>query len=284
MNNVFVKLYSYFPAATNAEQNIINEIINNSQELMNMNVRELAKATYTSPSTIIRMVKKMGYAGFSDFKNALIYDFAIRNQNEEVLIEDISKEDDLENIIEKVTMRNIISLQNTEKLLNEEYIEKTLDLMARAKRLNLYGMGSSLLVAKDMSLKFLRIDKTCNVYDDWHNQLTMAKNTKPNDLSIIFSYSGKTEEMLKCAEIIKKNSGKIILISGFENSPIGKYADIILNIAATEYLFRSGAMSSRIFQMNVVDILYTAYINMDYDDSIKKIGITHMDKNEGETK
>lgn len=36
MNNVFVKLYSYFPAATNAEQNIINEIINNSQDLLNL--------------------------------------------------------------------------------------------------------------------------------------------------------------------------------------------------------------------------------------------------------
>ncbi len=278
MNNVFVKLYSYLPSGTDAEQNIINYLINHSEKVINMNIRQLANVTYTSPSTIIRLAKKLSYEGFSDLKNALIYDMAIRDQNKEQLVQDVEPDDDLDTIIEKVTMRNIISLQNTEKLLNKDYIAKSVRLMEDARNINLFGMGSSLLVAKDTSLKFLRINKQCNVFDDWHTQLIMAKNTKADDLGIIFSYSGKTEEMIKCAETIKQNGAKIILITGFENSPISKYADVILNVAATEYLFRSGAMSSRISQMNVVDILYTAYINNNYDDSVKRISITHIKK------
>ena len=284
MDNVFVKLYSYYPAATSAEQNIIDRIIENSEDLLRMNVREFASTTFTSPSTVIRLVKKLGFEGFLDFRNSLIYDFATRNQTKDTLVEDVSKEDDLDDIIEKVTRRNIISLQNTEKLLSRKDIELAVRYMAEADKINLFGMGSSLLVAKDTSLKFLRIDKDCSVYDDWHNQLIMAKNTKDKELSIIFSYSGKTREMLECAEAIKARSGKIILITGFENSPISRFADIVLTIAATEYLFRSGAMSSRIAQMNLVDILYTAYINKNYEESIKRIGITHIKKNEEESK
>ena len=40
----------------------------------------------------------------------------------------------------------------------------------------LFGLGSSLLVAHDAYLKFLRLDKPCMVTDDWHAQLLSARN------------------------------------------------------------------------------------------------------------
>ena len=53
---------------THNEQAVIDFILNNPQEVINLSVDELAKVTYTSPSCIVRLTKKLGVKGYSDFK------------------------------------------------------------------------------------------------------------------------------------------------------------------------------------------------------------------------
>jgi DNA-binding MurR/RpiR family transcriptional regulator len=72
--------------------------------------------------------------------------------------------------------------------------------------------------------------------------------------------------MIECAKTVKQNGGKVIAITRSSGSQLGKHADVVLGVAATELLVRSGAMSSRISQLNIVDILYVAYIDKHYDE------------------
>ena len=58
-----------------------------------------------------------------------------------------------------------------------------------------------------------------------------------------------------------------------------KYADYALPVGSTEMILRSGAMSSRISQLNIIDILYTAYINRNYDACVKKFADNYIEKN-----
>ncbi len=57
-----------------------------------------------------------------------------------------------------------------------------------------------------------------------------------------------------------------------------KLADHNIFVAANESTLRSGAMSSRISQLNIIDILYTACANKNYDESIRRIQATYMKK------
>ena len=45
----------------------------------------------------------------------------------------------------------------------------------------------------------------------------------------------------------------------------------MLGVAATELVLRSGAMSSRIAQLNVVDVLFTAYVSSNYEKSMERL-------------
>ncbi len=83
-------------------------------------------------------------------------------------------------------------------------------------------------------------------------------------MAIVISYSGRTEEIVRCAEYLKAQGTPIIAITRFELSPISRMAACCLNVMASEELYRSGAMSSRIAQLNMIDILYTACINQKY--------------------
>jgi DNA-binding MurR/RpiR family transcriptional regulator len=133
-------------------------------------------------------------------------------------------------------------------------------------------------VAKDAYLKFLRINKPCLIRDDWHAQLLQARNITNNDVAIAISYSGMTEEVLRCVQTAKENNAPIIAITRFEENPLSEIADYNLYVSATEFIFRSGAMSSRISQLGIIDILLTALINRNYEKYLKQFQKTHIEK------
>ena len=106
--------------------------------------------------------------------------------------------------------------------LNAEVIEKCVQHLITCRQVLLFGMGASLCVAKDASLKFLRVNKTCFVMDDWHSQYLLAQNATADDFAVIFSYSGETGEMIKCAQQLKLSGtpGGLYSVHIGEGSPV----------------------------------------------------------------
>lgn len=278
MKSVHIRIHEYEGQASSAEKGIIRYLNESSKEATHENIYELAKKTFTSTSTIIRFCKKIGFKGFKDFQKSLIHEMALVDSSKDEKFKEISKEDTLEEIIEKVTQKNILALENTKKLLEKDTLEACVNLLIKAKTVCLFGMGSSFLVARDFNLKLLRINKPCVINEDWHAQMLQAKNMTKEDVGIAISYSGMTEEVIKCISVLKEKGIPIIAITRFEPNTVSGMADYNLNIAATEFIFRSGAMSSRISQMNIIDILYTAMVNKDYDKSLNRFSITHINK------
>lgn len=178
----------------------------------------------------------------------------------------------------KVTFNNIRSLEDTQHLLNAGTLSQCAKLLVTCRTILLFGMGSSLCVAKDTYLKFLRMNKPCIVNEDWHSQLLQAKNSSSEDAAIIFSYGGQTKEMIECMKILKKNGTPCIAVTRYALSSIAKLADYCLYTAANETLFRNGAMSSRLSQLNVVDILYTGFAFLQHDYAVKQLVHTHIQK------
>lgn len=284
MINVFIKLNSYIQSATSSEKEIINYILNNYNEVIRYDVRTLAEKTFSSASTIVRLCKKLGFSGFSEMKNALIYEVALTESNKKQLNKSVEDAHNVQDTIEMILQKTQTSLTNTSKLQNEDDILEVIDMIEKSGSINLFGMGSSLLAARDMKQKFLRVGKVLNIDDDWHTQYLFAKNSDSNTLAIIFSYSGNTKEIIECVKVLKQNSAKIVSITGFLNSYVAKNSDIVLQVAPSEVIPRTGAFSSRISQLHIIDILYNIYINRHYEKSIEKLSnnfIGKEDDNDG---
>ena len=126
-------------------------------------------------------------------------------------------------------------------------------------------MGASALVAQDAAYKFLRIGVNSLASLDFHMQLTSTSLLDSEDIVIIISYSGRTKEMVECLDIAKSRGCKTICITKYGKNPISNMSDIVLSLSAAEIEKRSGAMGSRIAQLNVIDILFTAVANQKYE-------------------
>ncbi len=278
MKNIYLKLLPYQQTSSAAKKAIIKFILKDPENIIKHNVRSLAKETYTSPSTIVRFCKNLGFEGFSDFKNALIYDVARINQNKGLFQREHKNENNIDKIIETVTLKNIMALQNSAKLQDNKNLLQAVEMIEKAKNVCIFAMGSSYLVAKDLVQKFMRIGMMFHVFEDSHLQLQMAKNMTDEDVALAISYSANTIEVVESVKQAKLNGSKVILISAFEQSELSLMSDLVLPVAMTEERYRIGAMSSRISQLNVVDILYNIYVDKNYEELLGNISNTYIKK------
>ena len=113
--------------------------------------------------------------------------------------------DSIADIIDNVTEKNIQVLYDSRHILDARTVEQCVALLRRSRSILLFGVGASLCAAKDAYLKFLRLNKPCIVNEDWHSQLLQARNATGEDVAIIFSYSGQTQEMVTCMKELKEN-------------------------------------------------------------------------------
>lgn len=284
MKSVLVRLQEYKGNASGAEKGIVSFLLENPEEVSTLTIHELAEKSYSSSSTIIRLCRKLGFKGYRDFTKSLVYELALRQSTYAERKKELTTGDTLQEIVDKVTYKNIVSLEDTRKLMDLNVLQQCVDILLNSNTVVIFGMGSSLLVAKDAYLKFLRVNKPCLVNEDWHAQLLQAINMTKKDVAIAISYSGMTEEVLKCVETAKAKGAPVIAITRFEDNPLRSLADYTLSVAATEFIFRSGAMSSRIGQLDVIDILYTAYAHKEYERNVKQFERTHIDKPYDEVK
>ena len=256
MKNILLRLRELKDDMSSTIACIAQYISENPEEASRMTARQLANATFASPSSVVRFCRAAGFEGYKEFRQQLMIELVTLKNDDTTENTAIPANASMEDIIRRVTRRNVQCLTNTQYLLDENTLSKCVDLIESAKKILLFGIGASLCVARDAYLKFLRVNKFCISNDDWHSQLLQAKNSGPDDLAIIFSYSGQTVEMIECVKELKQNGTTVIAVTRLASSPIEKLADYVLNIAAIEPVFRSGAASSRLAQLDVLDILY----------------------------
>lgn len=77
---------------------------------------------------------------------------------------------------------------------------------------------------------------------------------------------------------LQERGTSIIAITRQVDSPVAELADYRLYTTDNEATFRSGAMSSRMSQLNLIDILFTAYANSEYEYCLDQLSRTHIAK------
>lgn len=280
MASALLRLRECSERFSSTERGVAERILAEPQLVVDLSVHELAQRTFSSPSTIVRMCNHTGFTGYKEFRRAVTYELAQREQTRRNDQQEIRRSDSLEQIIDKITYANILSLEETRDLMDVAVLRDSVALLRKAKVIYLFGLGASLCAAQDAYLKFLRLNKLSIINEDWHSQLVQSYNATAQDAALVFSYSGVTAEVIACMKNLKKNGTPIIAITRCVQSPVYELADYRLYTAANESLFRSGAMSSRMSQLNVVDILFTAFANEDYEQSLGQLSKTHIRKSD----
>ena len=181
-----------------------------------------------------------------------------RNDSEKFAIAegDVTESDSIDETLYKISHQAAEAITDTARIVDRAALDIAAAAVINCRRLDIYGLGSSFLAATDLQLKLHRIGLTAFCWSDTHLALTSAAVLTDKDVAIAISHSGVTSETFQMMETAKKAGATIIAITNHPASPIGRLADHVLVTSAKESRFRSGAMTSRLVQLAMVDFLF----------------------------
>jgi len=255
-----------------SEEVLANYILNEKENIENLSTKNLANATYTSPSTVIRLSQKLGFSGWNELKEKYLEELKYLNKNFSNVDPDFPFEshDTFMDIASKVSHLASNSIDDTLSLLKNDEIKKAVQLLCKSQIINVYGVSNSLLMAYDFKHKMLRINKHVEIMNLPGEQMIVASNSSPANCAILISYSGESKEVLKIAEILKSKNTQMIALTSIGENSLTAFADCIFSISTREKLYsKISTYSSNNSIHLILDILYSCVFKMNYDYNLK---------------
>jgi len=238
-----------------SEQRIAEFVLKNPQKVAAMNITELADASGGSAAGVVRLCKRVGVTGFADLKLRVALD--VSREKEQTRPSAISSGQSVEQIARFVLANQRRTIDDIQSMLDTDALSDAASAILAARRIDIYGLGASGIVAHDFYQKLLRIGLVCSHEADSHLQITSACGLSKKDVAFAISYSGETREIIAAATHARRSGARIICLTRFGDSSITRLSHIRLFVPSTEPLLREAAMGSRIAQLTVIDILFS---------------------------
>ena len=260
------------------ERQVVNFILNDPELAANMGIVEIAKKTYTSTSTVMRMCKKLDMDSFIDFRIQLATDLR-EYLDSTVLFKyqiPIDPQDSIGNIVDKVTSNNARAVLDVKKLNDLSTFEEVVGMMSAATQMDFYGSGVSNLICHDAMMKALRLGIPSTAYSYYSEMAMLAKTCSKDHLAFIISYTGMTEDTLRVAKLLNQQGIPSVSITSHTDNALIELCKVNLFVDSNETIYRIGGMSSRLSSQHVLDILFSAYMNVNYERLIEVVNKTFL--------
>lgn len=260
--NVINNSYSTF---TKSEKKVADFVSQTPEKVLYTSITDLAEMCGVGDTTVFRFCKSLKLNGYQDFKMLLALAIASNNGLDDSVVGEINLDDDVTILGKKTLSASIATMNETFEMLDNTAIIRATDMIAAAKRIHFFGMGSSGVTALEAKQKFMRILPNVEYTSDCHMQYMTAALMDSYDLAIAFSYSGSTKDIINILKIAKKNGCKIICITRYAKSQLASLADVVLHCGSNEGPLQGGSLSTTIAQLYLLDILYLHYFIKHFD-------------------
>ena len=259
---------------TAKEKKISKYILQHLDKIVYMNTYQIADKCKVSQASVVRFAKKLGYSGFPEFKISFGRDMGRRDVEEKInfIYEDIQETDELDDLIKKIVYANSNIIQDTYSILDTNTVKEAVEIIKNARKIFILGAGYSGIVAKDFHYKLGELGMNSICEADYHIQLASISTLNENDVVFVISQGGKTVDIYNLVKEAKKRKVKIISVTQMSSNPIRDLADIKISTIMEKNNFRSTALSSRIAQLTIIDIIYVALITENKELAEKYIG------------
>lgn len=251
---LFVKIQAKKEKLSKSETLVCDYIMQHPDEVIYLSVSELASKSGVSDATVIRTSQKLGSSSYQDLKISLAQDIVTPLQ---AVNEEISKDDSSECVMEKVFHGIFNTMNLTYKIQEVGALERAAELILAAGKICICGLGNSHAIAADIQHKLMRLGLDATAYADNHLQVISSSFLKSGDVLFAVSHSGSSRDVVHAAEIARENNAKVISLTNVGRSPLADVSDVALHTASNETKYRNVALSSRLAQMALVDVIYT---------------------------
>lgn len=233
-------------------------IADNPLNVASMTIDELARASNSSKSAVVRLCKLSGYSGYRDLRHALLENRGVLRGSALLgfdVPENTTATSSPLGVAREVIRINLEVLQETLLLVEDEPFSEAVSAILNAKQVIFVGFGSSAPVAQDAYQRFLRLSVPAVVCSDPHVLASMVANVGPDSVLFCITYSGTSRDIVDALESATERGCSTITLTSAPYSPCAKLSSIILVSAVRKKPFSAETVASRIAQLAVIDVL-----------------------------
>lgn len=257
---------------TTTEKRIADYLQANFEAAVYMTIEELAKATYTSHSAIIRLCKKLGFTGFKEFRLELGREVhQLLAQFDQTIDANFpfSEQDDGSTIAKKMAELSIQAVKKAQLQIENQPLDTIAEKLTQAKRIFVFAKGDSQITARKFQNKLVKLNKFLILAEEYSDSSWNAANLTKEDCAVFISYSGRIHHYEKIMSYLKHVGTPTLLLTGNEHSEMAKKASMCLVISQGELDFvKVATFSSQIAFDYVLNTLYSIMYAQNYTANV----------------
>ncbi|OJG76135.1 MurR/RpiR family transcriptional regulator [Enterococcus pallens] len=259
------------------ERIVVDFILDKQEQIEPYSTKSIAGETYTSPSVLIRIAKKLNFNGWNDFKQAFLEEVHYLQSSFSNLDANkpFSSKDSPMAIAAKITQLKIESANDTLSLLKHDTLRKAVRILEDANNVKVFGLYNTLFLGEEFVHKLKHINKRSEIVmvpNALYQEATMMTS---DECAVCLSYSGETGELLDTCKILRENKVPIIAITSIGENSLSRLADVTLRVSTREASYsKIGGFSSLESISLILDILYSSFFAIHYQENYDyKIGL-----------
>lgn len=216
-------------------------------------IASLARAADVSEPTVNRFCRSLECTGFPDFKLKVAQSLA---NGTPYVNSNVEPNDSVEAYATKIFEMTMASLDDARSNLDYRAVERAVDALAQARKVEFYGLGASASVAIDAQHKFFRLNVPVIAYTDIMMMRMSATASTRGDAVVVISYTGRTIASIEAAQLAREAGATVIAITT-PGSPLSEHSSIVLGVETVEDTDVFTPAVSRLVHLTLIDVLAT---------------------------
>lgn len=270
--NLFINLKENKDLSKN-ERVLADYILKHPEDVLKMSSKYLGKVCFVSTATVYRLCDKLGLSGFSDLKikiTSSLDDY--RKSNEDFNFDfPVNQFQTHYEIIQKIKEDYEQTLNLTANLFSLDQLRLIAAAMEKSQIIDVYTSAGNINFALNFQFQMQEIGIQVNVPIDEYQQRLTAASSNENHLAIIITFGGRGILSDILPRILHKVKTPIVLISSYDYTFKDLDPDYQLYISPYENHYKKiSSFSTRLSILYILDVLYTCYFKLDYQENIKK--------------
>ncbi|MBQ9734915.1 MAG: MurR/RpiR family transcriptional regulator [Clostridia bacterium] len=226
------------------ERKIAELILTDAKRFTAYSLQELSNLAGVSQGSIVNFANKYAGGGFPALKLAVAACVP--------MVEEL-KADGIKQTLKSFTDGACTAFKNTAALNDEKTLLSVAQKIINAKKVEIYGVYRSAVVATDFYYQLLQMGIPANFISDVLTCAVSASLLDKESLVIAISSSGQTKDVIDAVKLAKANSVSVVCITGNKNSPLAKLSDEVLVAAPSGESVYDSNTEIRLSQLLLTD-------------------------------
>lgn len=235
---------------TISELDVLRFIDGNKKVFLESSIKELAKLTFVSTATVMRLCKKLGFTGYLEFKYII---------KEELSKEEIKMKPES---FQELLNYNIKTITETAKMISEEKVKEVVNHIKNKKRIHFFGKGLTSTILQYASKELMTSNYPNTNYQDTHIAYISAESMSEDDILFVASMSGNTHQIVRASQIAKSRNATVVTISSNGDNELSKIGDYNFTFYKDDKI-RQFDIASRLPILFILNIIINTLVDCD---------------------